>query len=243
MSAPSRWSRTGPLLVALAALSAVMFASVVSDAKPKRQPRGTGGYFRYGLGLGGCTGDSSLCTPEVGVGFAPVDMELGYRPGILAMEVAFNLQSMTYDTGNGTGNGNVGDSNQDGTFDTGMWGIYGGLKLMPQLANRFDPYVGLRVGYAQLTVPQLPGNKGDEGLSLGLVGGFDYFLTKGFALGLSTGYYTIEAETERHSVVVGRASLILYFDFLSGSSSSKSPPPKKTPKRTPKKKKKKQPSY
>lgn len=239
MSLPSRWSRIVPVLTALAALTAVMFTAAVGDARPKRQPRGTGGYFRYGLGVGGCSDGSSLCPPEVLAGFSPLDIELGYRPGIIAMELAVNLQPLTFEESTGS----VGDSDEDGTFDTGMWGIYGGLKIAPQLSGRFDPYLGLRVGYGQFTVPQLPGNKGDEGLSLGVLGGFDYFLVKGVALGLSTGYYTIEGESERHAIWTARASIVMYFDFLSGSSDSKSSsPPKKTPKRTPKKKKKR-PSY
>ena len=229
--------RVGQALFALVALSALSFISTPQAEAQSRKNRGTGGYFRYGIGVGGCADNSSLCTDEVGVSFSPLDLELGWRPGVIALEIATTLQPFSYEP---VQSENLGDSNDDGNFDTGFFGFYGGLKVAPKLTNRFDPYAGIRVGYGFIGVPHRLGKRADEGLSLGAVGGFDYFLDKGFALGLQGGYYTVQAEDETHAIWTARASLIVYFDFVGGGSSKKKATPKKKKRR---RRRRKKPSY
>ncbi len=219
--------------------------------QPKKRKRGriikkggtgrNGLFLRYGLGLGKCSGDERLC-PNSEVGPSWADIEFGYRMNYVAVDLHFTH--------------NFYDWKPDGALEaTEGQLIEGGLglKFFPLRKGQVDPFIGVRVGGMNVVPDADQENaKNYGGFSIGAVGGVDFFLAKGWAVGINGGYYNLfltedSSSTTSGSTVAGlgpeegtawtaRISTIFYFGTGSGSSSSKKKKRRKKYTPTPKKK-------
>lgn len=189
--------------------------------KKKQDPRGTGGFFRWNLGLGGCLDTTTRCSDDVESGFTPIDFTLGGRSENLAIGLHGRYQFLNYSSEFLERNSL--DANK--TESPAFWDISADLQFFPLTQGHLDPWVGLRLGFMGIYSPQFEKDEEefDGGFGLGVLGGVDYFLGRNVALGVNAGWHSLYGVEERQSFWTFQGSLVFYWD-VGPSSPSRSTP-------------------